>query len=163
MNAAAKAVQTLLEIEQTKLNPNDTNDDSGSEVQETENANSDSDESADHPEELNGQDAHRLRDFLEDEDKDEAISNSEYYVESVEESITKDTSSVASSTELHISNMGVACISEEIDTLSINAERDSSGKTVSVIDAERSCLFDEAKIDTQVEGKCSEDNTDMQT
>lgn len=168
MNAAAKAVQMLLEIEQTKLNPNDTNDDSGSEVQETENANLDSDESADHLKVLNGQDAHRLRDLLEDEDDDEAISNSEYYVESVEESITKDTSSVAPSTvapskELLISNMGVACINEEIDTLSSNAERDLSGKTVSPIDVERNDLFNDAKIDQQVEEKCSEDNTDMQT
>lgn len=96
MNAAAKAVQRLLEIEQTKLNPSDTNDDSGSEVKEVENANLNLDESADDLEVLNGQDAHCLRDFLEDDD--EAISNSEYYVESAEDSVTKDTSSVAPST-----------------------------------------------------------------
>ncbi|KAK1353310.1 Exocyst complex subunit [Heracleum sosnowskyi] len=163
VNAAAKAVQRLLEIEQTKLNPNDTNDDSGSEVQETENANLDSDESSDHLEVLNGQDVLCLRDFLEDEDDDEAISNSEYYVESVEDSDTKETSSVPPDTELPYSSMVVADINEVIDTLPINTERNSSGKTISLIEVVRNDLFNDAKIDTKGAEKCSEDNTDMQT
>lgn len=117
MNAAAKAVQVLLELEQTKLNPDETTDDSGSEVQEIESTNLNLDESADQFEVLDGQDAHCLHDYLEfeDEDDDEAISNSEYYVESVEDLITKETSSVAPVTELTIADMGVACINESVE------------------------------------------------
>lgn len=42
-------------------------------------------------------------------------------------------------------------------------ERNSSGKTISLIDVERNEFFNDAKFDTQVGGKCSEDNTDMHT
>ncbi|WOG81216.1 hypothetical protein DCAR_0100361 [Daucus carota subsp. sativus] len=159
VNAATKAIQTLIETEERKLNPNDSTDVSVSEVQEIESTMSDLDESADHSEVSDGQDAQCLRDFLEDED--EAIRNSEYYVESVEDSVTKDTASVAADAELLMSDMGVECTSEEIDTLSTIAERNSSMKAVSLVDVEREDLFNEAKNDTQVEANCSEIDTDM--
>ena len=81
--------------------------------------------------------------------------------ESVEDSVTKDTASVAADAELLMSDMGVECTSEEIDTLSTIAERNSSMKAVSLVDVEREDLFNEAKNDTQVEANCSEIDTDM--